>query len=68
MVGDQSVLVLISIEREDREIALLYQGYLRVGSHGPFCFPIQQTITLKMADKRRSDICVVFTMSLCALE
>ena len=29
---------------------------------------IQETITLKMADQGRSDVCVVFTMTLCALE
>ena len=28
----------------------------------------QQMITLKMADRGRSNLCVVFTMSLCALE
>ena len=28
----------------------------------------EQTIMLKMADQGRSDFCVVFTMSLCALE
>ena len=28
----------------------------------------KQMITLKMADQGRSDFCVVFTMSLCALE
>ena len=29
---------------------------------------LQQTIRLKMADQGRSDVCVVFTVSLCALE
>ena len=28
----------------------------------------KQTITLKMANQGRSDVCVVFAMTLCALE
>ena len=43
-------------------------GTIKAVYHYNFNEQLKWTITLNMAEQRRSVFCVVFTMSLCALE